>query len=69
MYAEISVAHFVMTEVAQPLQRGSLASSHAKTAGDDEYRDTTALIYVLYCAWAAVLVNHVVWEPPKAVTY
>jgi len=32
MYALIVVAQLVITDVAQPLQRGSLASSHANIA-------------------------------------
>jgi hypothetical protein len=44
IYALIVVAQSVMTEVAQPLQRGSFASSHAKTAVEVLYRLTTALM-------------------------
>lgn len=40
MYALMSLAHFVMTVVAQPLQRASLASSQEKMAGEVLYRFT-----------------------------
>jgi hypothetical protein len=44
MYVLIVVAQFVTTDVAHPLQRGSLASSQAKIAELDLYLLMTALM-------------------------
>jgi hypothetical protein len=44
MYSEISVAQLYITEVSQPWQRGSLQSSHAKTAFDALYLVTIVLM-------------------------
>lgn len=45
MYLLVSEIQLWMTDVSQFLQRGSLASSHANTADEDLYLDTTASIY------------------------
>lgn len=51
MYSLVDLIHSYSTSGSQPLHRGSLASSHANTAGELAYRDTTALTYRRYAFW------------------
>lgn len=50
------------TEVAQPLQRGSLASSQEKIVGSSLYRATTVAMYFWYWACAGAEVYHWDWS-------
>ena len=54
----------MMVEVEQKEQRGSLASSQAKMAGEESYRETTVAMYSWYVACAAEEVYQDEWLMP-----